>query len=112
MDVVRHDAPLQEPIALSVELEQSVAHEGSDLGSPQMAFAPACILVAGYPAVEFVVAGLVGAPLFTEPDFLPPSFDHFSRHTVREAERDPLGGTRRVGVWEIAAGYAGFTSPQ
>jgi hypothetical protein len=39
MDMVRHEAPCQQPITVAVEMEECVLNQHSDLGAPQPASA-------------------------------------------------------------------------
>ena len=51
--MVRHDAPLEQPVARAIEQEQRILNEPGDLGSSQMARSPTGILVHGDPLVHF-----------------------------------------------------------
>ena len=107
MDVVRHDAPLQQSVALPVEPQQGVLDESRDLRTPEMALAPSGVFVARDSAAQFLHAGLFCAPHIAVSDLFAPSLDQFSWEAVREPDRDPLNHAGCVEVRQITSGVAG-----
>ena len=97
MHMVRRHAPFQEPIALSIEMQQRVLDDlraswiAKDTGSMPR------ILVACNPLAEFLVSQVV----FQRPahsEFTLPPFDHLFRQGIGEAKCDRLLDFRSIKV--------------
>jgi hypothetical protein len=88
MDMVRHDAPRQQPVTVLVEVKQCALDERSDLRLPQPACAQACIQFLVQPLQNIVVAAKV--------------FDH-GRQAVGQSKRDELDSFGRIEMGQVAA---------
>ena len=104
--MVRHDAPCEESIALTVEVLEGIAHLLGQFRMAQGATAHAGI----EPVFDFFTP-MCGALVFGKlQQFLFQQREFFLRQAVGESKGDGLEEFFGVPVWEIAAGIPLFVS--
>jgi hypothetical protein len=94
MNVVRHYAPGQQAVALSIEMEKGIFNEFGNIGPAQ----PASTAT----VVEFLIYASRGSPGKAK------GFGDGARQTVGQPERHELDGLGRIEVRQITSGMPAF----
>mgnify|MGYP003347818209 CR=1 FL=1 len=89
MDVVRHEAPSQQAITLSIEMQKCLLHERGNGGGPEPALSQS--------RIEFAIKKMNGFALHSQ------CFDDLARQAIGKPEGDELNRLRRIEMRQIAS---------
>jgi hypothetical protein len=98
MDMIWHNAPCEQTVALSVEVEQSVLNKECDPGTFEPAFPMTGILVLGDSSSQFDGGRSRNVAVFRPSKFLAPLANQFDRNGIMKSKRHRLDGIRFVEV--------------
>ena len=100
--MVGHDAPSDQPIALIVEIQQSLFHDARDALIPEPAGAVARILILGDEFPQQDLPGIGGRESLDPGQFFLPDLNHGNGYSVIQTEAERLHESGTIEVRDIS----------